>query len=63
MLLRRRDAVATIGRALVAKASGTGRRRIAALLGIPADTVGGWLARFASRAADLRAHCWRWAHA
>ena len=62
-LLRRRDAVADIVTALVAKVAGHGRRRIAQRLGVPADTVRGWLRRFGERAEELRAHCWRLAHA
>ena len=41
---------------------GAGHRRIAASLGVPADTVRGWLRRFAVRAEDVRAHFWRLAH-
>ena len=45
VLLRRADAVAVIGLALLAKASGAGHRRVADLLGVPATTVRGWLRR------------------
>lgn len=37
-LLRRRDVIAVIGAALMAKAAGRGYRRIARELGVPADT-------------------------
>jgi hypothetical protein len=53
-LLRRRDLAEVIGAALAAKARGSGARPIAALLGRPADTVRGWLRRFASRAEAVR---------
>ncbi|MDQ3764351.1 MAG: DUF6431 domain-containing protein [Actinomycetota bacterium] len=49
VLVRRADVVAVIGRALVAKAAGVGHRRIAAELGRSAETVRGWLRRFAGR--------------
>jgi hypothetical protein len=61
-LVRRRDEVAVIGAALLAWLGGAGHRRIAASLGLPADTVRGWLRRFAVRAEDVRAHFWRLAH-
>ena len=53
-LLRRRDGVEVIGAALVAKASGSGHRRIAVRLGLPASTVRGWLRRFALNAGMVR---------
>jgi hypothetical protein len=56
MLLRRRDEVAVIGAAIGAKVAGDGYRRIARRLEVPADTVRGWLSRFAQRAEVLRAH-------
>jgi Homeodomain-like domain/Domain of unknown function (DUF6431) len=56
VLLRRRDEVVVIGAAIEAKAAGDGYRRIAARLGVPADTVRGWLRRFAERAELVRAH-------
>ncbi|MGO9344330.1 MAG: DUF6431 domain-containing protein [Acidimicrobiales bacterium] len=62
-LLRRRDALATIGKALLAKAAGDGRRVIGARLSIPPDTVRGWFRRFAAAAEQLRVRCWAWAHA
>lgn len=55
-LLRRRDEIAVIGAAIAAKVAGQGYRRIASRLGVHADTVRGWLARFAQRAELLRAH-------
>jgi len=61
-LVRRRDEVAVIGAALVAWLGGAGHRRIASGLGVPADTVRGWLRRFAVRAEDVRVHFWRLAH-
>lgn len=45
VLLRRADAVTVIGLALLAKAQGAGHRRAAALVGLPASTVRGWLRR------------------
>lgn len=54
-LVRRQDEVAVIGAALLAWSGGAGHRRIAASLGLPADTVRGWLRRFAVRAEDVRA--------
>ena len=62
-LLRRRDAVAVIGAALAARAAGTGHRRIADRLGVPKDTVRGWLRRFARDAEAIRAYFSRWAFA
>ncbi|MEO6491707.1 MAG: helix-turn-helix domain-containing protein [Ilumatobacteraceae bacterium] len=53
-LLRRRDGVEVIGAALVAKASGTGHRRVAERLGLPVSTVRGWLRRFARNAEMVR---------
>jgi Homeodomain-like domain len=54
-LLRRADAAAVIISALAAKAQrGFGFRRIAAELGRPAETVRGWLRRFAERAEAVR---------
>ncbi len=62
-LARRRDAVADIGDALLAKATGSGHRRIAARFGVPASTVRGWLRRFAAMAERVRGHFTRWAAA
>jgi hypothetical protein len=55
VLARRADAVAVIGAALAAAASGLGHRLVAERLGRPEATVRGWLRRFASRAEALRA--------
>jgi hypothetical protein len=55
-LLRRQDKVSVIGAAIEAKVAGEGYRRIASRLGAYADTVRGWLRRFAERAGHLRAH-------
>ncbi len=54
MLVRRADAVAVIGQALLATTRGTGHRSIAAGLGRPVSTVRGWLRRFGVRADSLR---------
>lgn len=61
VLLRRRDEVSVIGEAIEAKVAGAGHRPIAARLGVSADTVRGWLRRFAARAEQVRAHFVRWA--
>ena len=50
-----------IGVAIEATIAGVGHRPIAERLGVPKDTVRGWLRRFASRAARIRAHFTRWA--
>jgi hypothetical protein len=55
-LVRRRDEVAVIGAAIEAKVAGDGHRSIAVRLGVPKDTVRGWLRRFAERAAQVRAY-------
>ena len=60
-LLRRRDEVSVIGAAIEANVAGLGFRRIARGLGVPADTVRGWLRRFAERAGLVRAHFTRYA--
>jgi len=62
-LVRRRDALVSIGAALLAKAGGKGRRRIGRELSVHPDTVRGWLRRFALLAERWRAHCRAWAHA
>lgn len=62
-LLRRRDGVAVVGAALLAKAKGAGHRTIARTLGRPASTVRGWLRRFAMRAVEIAEHAIRWAAA
>jgi hypothetical protein len=53
-LLRRADAAEVIGAALAAAAGGGGFRKIARMLGRPAQTVRGWLRRFAARAEAVR---------
>lgn len=55
-LLRRRDEVSVIGAAIEARVAGAGHRTIAGRLGVPADTVRGWLRRFAARSEQVRAH-------
>jgi hypothetical protein len=54
LLLRRADEAAVVGAALAAAARGLGRRRIAAELEVPEDTVRGWLRRAAGRAGQVR---------
>lgn len=54
LLARRRDEAAVIGAALVAAARGRGHRRIAAEVGRSAETVLGWLRRFAAAAEQVR---------
>lgn len=61
VLLRRRDEVAVIGAAFEAMVAGVGHRRIAERLGVPKDTVRGWLRRFAARVDLVRVHFTRWA--
>jgi hypothetical protein len=60
-LLRRHDEVSVIGQAIEANVVGEGYRRIASRLGVPADTVRGWLRRFVERAGLVRTHFTRWA--
>jgi hypothetical protein len=55
-VVRRQDEVSVIGAAIEANVAGEGYRRIAGRLGAHADTVRGWLRRFAERAELLRAH-------
>ena len=60
-LLRRADTAAVIVSALAAKAQrGWGFRRIAAELARPAETVRGWLRRFAERAEAVRSKFTVW---
>lgn len=59
-LRRRRDGVAVIGAALVAKAAGRGHRAIAVILGVPDSTVRGWLRRFGVWAETVRVHFTVW---
>ena len=63
VLLRRVDAAAVIGAALLAAAGGAGHRPVARGLGRPADTVRGWLRRARRGAARILAHFSTWAHA
>jgi Homeodomain-like domain len=63
LLVRRADTAAVIGAALVARAAGLGHRRIAAELGRPADTVRGWLRRFADRVEAVRVLFTGWCRA
>lgn len=60
---RRRDAVAVIGAALVARAAGATHQAIAAALELPATTVRGWLRRAEECAETIRAHFTGWAAA
>jgi len=53
-LPRRADSVEAVGAALLAGAAGLGHRPIANSLGVPADTVRGWLRRARQRAPWLR---------
>lgn len=63
-LLRRADTAAVIVSALGAKATrGVGFRRIAAELARPAETVRGWLRRFAERAEAVRSVFTLWLRA
>ena len=55
VLPRRADRVEVVGAALLAAADGLGHRPIAAALGVPPDTVRGWLRRARERAGWLRA--------
>lgn len=54
LLLRRADLAVVIFVALAAKARGIGHRGIAVALRRPAETVRGWLRRFAARAEAVR---------
>jgi Domain of unknown function (DUF6431)/Helix-turn-helix domain len=55
VLPRRADRVESVGAALLAAADGRGHRPIAAALGLPPDTVRGWLRRARRQAGWLRA--------
>jgi hypothetical protein len=61
-LVRRVDAVAVIGRALLAATAGVGHRKVAAQVDRPASTVRGWLRRFRRAALRVAAHFTVWAH-
>lgn len=50
VLVRRRDAVVVVGTAWRSFAAGSGARRVARLLGVPMETVRGWLRRLRARA-------------
>jgi hypothetical protein len=63
VLARRADTAAVIGAGLAAKAAGLGHRRIAARLGRPAETVRGWLRRFAARVEQVRVVFTGWCRA
>jgi len=54
LLARRAYEAQVIGAAVTAAARGRGRRRIAAELGVPEETVRGWLRRLAARAGQVR---------
>ena len=56
VLVRRAYAVVVIGAALLARAGGSGHRRIAVELGVPAATVRGWLRVMAGRLDAARVH-------
>lgn len=55
MLVRRGYAAVIVWAALVARGDGWGHRRVAASVGVPADTVRGWLRRMADRVERVRA--------
>ena len=63
VLVRRADVAAVIGAALAAKAAGAGHRRIAVELGRAAETVRGWLRRFAGRVEAVRVVFTGWCRA
>ena len=54
LLLRRMDEAAVAGAALAAAARGLGHRRAAREVGVPEDTVRGWLRRAADRLETVR---------
>lgn len=55
LLARRADEAVVIGAALAAAAAGRGYRAAAARVGVPADTVRGWVRRASGRAGQVRA--------
>ena len=59
VLLRRAYAVEIVGAAVLARAGGHGHRRIGAALGVPADTVRGWLRVLAGRLEATRQRLWQ----
>ena len=52
VLVRRRDAMAVVGRAWRSFADGSGARRVARALGVPMETVRGWLRRLRALARE-----------
>ncbi|EQD33172.1 hypothetical protein B1B_17580, partial [mine drainage metagenome] len=60
-LLRRRDSVEVIGKALLMRAEGTSIAHIAAELGRLAETVRSWLRAFSAKLEAIREHFTRWA--
>lgn len=63
VLVRRVDAAAVIGTAVLAAAEGVGHRKVASRVGRPVDTVRGWLRRARAAAERIRVHFTIWAHA
>lgn len=59
VLSRRAYGVEVIGAAVLARAAGSGHRRIGLRLGVPAATVRGWLRRMATRLGAVRLHLLR----
>jgi hypothetical protein len=59
---RRVDAVAVIGSAITAAASGLGHRKVAEQVGRPSSTVRCWLRRFRRAAVRIATHFAAWAH-
>jgi hypothetical protein len=55
VLVRRRDAMAVVGLAWRSFAGGAGARRVARLLGVPMETVRGWLRRLRALARVMSA--------
>jgi hypothetical protein len=56
VLVRRRDAVTVVGAAWTAHAAGAGARRTAAQVGLPVETVRGWLRRIRDLVRPLDDH-------
>jgi hypothetical protein len=59
VLLRRGYACEVIGAAVTARAAGHGHRVIGAAIGVPADTVRGWLRVLGGRLEVCRAYLWQ----
>lgn len=55
-------AIEVVGQALLGSIAGQGHRRIGPELGVPADTVRGWVRRVNARAEWLRMQGTTWAH-